>query len=170
MPFAKYILFLFHISVVQNHKSMLSYCQVILVLDTPNLLKVFFLFSITTSNLFHLRFSIVPIYLIFLHCYLLLYLAILIQLLLIFLSFHQSVYAKIYMIHKKWRNNYFRYGLQVATNFKKGGTSFPLQLPSHIISFIRLMTSLVLASSKNTTVSILCFLFSKAAASASFTH
>ena len=65
---------------------------------------------------------------------------------------------------------YFLYGLQAATNFRKGGTNIPLHLASHIISFIRLITSLVLASSKKTTVSILCLRFSNAASVASFKH
>ena len=65
---------------------------------------------------------------------------------------------------------YSLYGLQAAINLKKGGTDLPRHLPSHITSFIRLITSLVLASSKNTTVSIPNFLFSSAFLSAASMH
>ena len=78
----------------------------------------------------------------------------------------KSLYAK----ESKNVITYFLYGLQAATNLRKGGTNFPLHLPSHMISFIRLITSLVLASSKKTTVSILNFRFSNAASVASSKH
>ena len=50
--------------------------------------------------------------------------------------------------------SYFLYGLQAAMNLTSVLISFPQILLSHITSFISSMASVVLASSKNSTVSI----------------
>ena len=59
-----------------------------------------------------------------------------------------------------------RYGLQAAINLRSRDMGLPWTLPSHMISLISSMASVVLASSKKTTVSRFLFRFSFAFSSA----
>lgn len=70
-------------------------------------------------------------------------------------------------MHRQWMN--LLYGLQAAINFKQVSICFPFTLWSHIISLIKPIASVVLASSKNSTVSNCCSLFFVACNWASFT-